>query len=55
MTRYQKIFNAKKAAWIEHERKGGFIRWLCLKYWQYRYDTLTVGGAVKVIEGAPLD
>jgi hypothetical protein len=50
MTMYQKIFNAKRAAWMDYEQKGGFIRWLRLKYWQYRYDTLTVGKAAKTVK-----
>jgi hypothetical protein len=47
MTVYEKISNAEKAARLEYGRKGGFIRWLRLKYWEYRYGTLTVGKAVR--------
>jgi hypothetical protein len=49
MTTYQKIFNVKKAARLDYEQKGGFIRRLRLKFWQYRYDTLTVSKAVKTV------
>jgi hypothetical protein len=49
MTLYEKILNAKKEALLDYEQGGGFIRWLRMKYWQYRYDTLTVGKALKTV------
>jgi hypothetical protein len=49
MTTYEKIFNARKAAWLDYAQKGGFIRRVRLAYWQYRYDTLSVGKAVKEV------
>jgi hypothetical protein len=53
MTKYEKISAAYEAALIGPGQKKSFIRWLRLQYWKHRYNTLTIGEAIKTVQDRP--